>query len=472
MSIPRQEHAAVLLDNNRVLVVGGYSAASAELYNPATNSWSPAGAMQDARIYHAVVKLSNGKVLAVGGADEFGDPLASADLYNPATNRWSPTGALGVARGSLTLTLLNNGKVLASGGKLNVVYLTSTELYDPATATWTPTDSLATGRGGHTATMLANGSVLVVGGYNGDILDSVELFAPDTGTWSTIGSLATPRIGHTASLLADSVVIAGGYGPVGYIHAALSSTERLDVAYSLTVSASGPGTVAGAPASGSYPLGTVVQLTATSNPGSTFLGWTVDNLFRGWGSLLTFTMNGPHTVAAVFAGVPTFPDVSAADPANTAIGSLASRGIIKGYQDGTFGPNNSTQRSQMAALIARAMGWEQEDWGNPFVDGNGLDANLWRNVGTLAHYQVAFGYDPTHFAPTDAVTRAQTISFITRAMVAKGYWTQQADNPALFANVPASSGHRQDLATYVYYAGALPDPQSPAGQRDPRLVLA
>jgi hypothetical protein len=54
------------------------------------------------------------------------------------------------------------------------------------------------------------------------------------------------------------------------------------------------------------------------------------------------------------------------------------------------------------------------------------------------------------------VVYAQVISFITRGMVVKGYW-QQPENPALYPNIPADSGYRQDTATYVHYAGALPD---------------
>lgn len=41
-------------------------------------------------------------------------------------------------------------------------------------------------------------------------------------------------------------------------------------------------------------------------------------------------------------------------------------------------------------------------------------------------------------------------------MVTKGYWTPQPDNPAVYPNVPAGSGHREDLATYVHYAGPVP----------------
>jgi hypothetical protein len=55
------------------------------------------------------------------------------------------------------------------------------------------------------------------------------------------------------------------------------------------------------------------------------------------------------------------------------------------------------------------------------------------------------------------------ISFITRAMVAKGYWQAQPDDPALYPDVPAASGHRADLATYTFYAGAAPGTEPAAG---------
>ena len=151
-----------------------------------------------------------------------------------------------------------------------------------------------------------------------------------------------------------------------------------------------------------------------------------------------------------------FPDVPAGHPYHEAITQLASRGIIRGYQDGRFGPDDTTLRAQMAALIARAMGWDAEDHGNRFPDRGSVDSNLWRNVGTLAFYNVARGFPDGTYKPTNPVLHAQTISFITRAMVTKGHWQPQSDNPALYPNVPASSGHREDLATYHAHAGAVP----------------
>jgi hypothetical protein len=164
-----------------------------------------------------------------------------------------------------------------------------------------------------------------------------------------------------------------------------------------------------------------------------------------------------RNVVAAFAQRPSFADVPAGTPAEEAIAQLAARGIIHGYGDGTFGPADPVLRAQMAALIARAMGWDREDHGNAFPDRGTVDPDLWRNVGTLAFHNVAKGYPDGTYQPTGDVLYAQAISFIARAMVAKGYWQPQPDDPALYPNIPAASGHRADLATFVHYAGALPD---------------
>ncbi len=126
---------------------------------------------------------------------------------------------------------------------------------------------------------------------------------------------------------------------------------------------------------------------------------------------------------------------------------LVARGMIKGYGDGRFGPKDLITRAQMAALIARAMGWDQEAHGNPFSDEEGTDPDLWRNVGTLAHYGVVMGYGDGRFGPNDRVTQAQMFSFITRAMMVKEIWTAQP-----YISVPTiPEDHAQDINTYLYY---------------------
>ncbi len=152
----------------------------------------------------------------------------------------------------------------------------------------------------------------------------------------------------------------------------------------------------------------------------------------------------------------TFSDVPAGHPNHAAITALAARGIIRGYGDGRFGPEDPILRAQMAAIIARAQGWDGQEHGNPFSDRGSVDADLWRNVGTLAFYDVAQGFGDGTYKPTAQVLQAQTISLISRAMVAAGVWQTQPDDGSLYPNVPLASGHRADLATYVRYAGAVP----------------
>ncbi len=55
---------------------------------------------------------------------------SSAELYDPATGSWSATGSLATGRRYHTATLLPNGKVLVAGGYTGA-YLSSAKLYDP-----------------------------------------------------------------------------------------------------------------------------------------------------------------------------------------------------------------------------------------------------------------------------------------------------------------------------------------------------
>ena len=214
LGVGRQRHKATLLQNGKVLVVGGEDSSvnldSAELYDPATGSWTPTGNLSTARNRFTAALLQNGKVLVAGGVNSSGT-LNSAELYDPATGNWAPTGNLGEVRQLHTATLLNNGKVIIAAGANNCCMLDSAELYDPATGSWTPTGNLGGARRWHTATLLSNGKVLVAGGYDGALLASAELYDPTTGSWTATGSLNLARYSASATLLPNNkVLVAGG----------------------------------------------------------------------------------------------------------------------------------------------------------------------------------------------------------------------------------------------------------------------
>ncbi|EPX64445.1 hypothetical protein D187_005579 [Cystobacter fuscus DSM 2262] len=242
----RMGHTATLLNNGRVLLAGGMqcssSSPSAEVYDPAAAQWRATGGLLTCRSHHSAVMLNSGKVLLMGGRTGGGSStsLSSAELYDPATGTWTATGSLGTARTDFTATLLPSGKVLVVGGTTtNGSLLRSAELYDPATGTWTATGSLGIARGFHSATLLSSGKVLVVGGGGADKAQaaSAEVYDPATGAWTATNNRMTePRRNHSASLLLSSgqVLVAGGYHEYGGIKFSAEVYEPATGAWSTT----------------------------------------------------------------------------------------------------------------------------------------------------------------------------------------------------------------------------------------------
>ncbi len=224
MSVERSYHSATLLPSGEVLVAGGNdnggaTLATAELYDPATDSWRATGSMASPRYGQGSLLLPGG-VLVVGGGHWTSVPVpdATAELYSPASGTWSSAGSMATARWGPSLTLLPSGKVLAAGGETgtSLVATNRAEIYDPSSNTWSPTGSMAVGRVGHTATLLSSGKVLVAGGASaepstgGTSLASAELYDPATGAFGATGSLPGAVAFHRAVALPSGKVLAAG----------------------------------------------------------------------------------------------------------------------------------------------------------------------------------------------------------------------------------------------------------------------
>lgn len=147
MSTQRYAFAQLALPDGRVLVVGGRSTsqsslASAEIYDPNTGRFSPAGQMSTPRFFPLATLLPSGKVLVVGGRGMNG-PLASADTFDPAATdpaaAWQPAPSMSSPHAEGSIALRSDGNVVVSGGDVStsnsVVITNVTDIYSPSSGT-------------------------------------------------------------------------------------------------------------------------------------------------------------------------------------------------------------------------------------------------------------------------------------------------------------------------------------------------
>lgn len=249
---------------------GHRETASAEVFDPVTRQWSPTAPRSWPSFRHTATVLLDGRVLVAGGWELFGEPVVtpewhpSAELYDPASRQWSPAGSMAQARVEHTATLLADGRVLVTGGTTvrgehlaSRASLVSAEIYDPAAGHWSqveegaippppfrittavpPADGRVRVPGGmveppwgfdwsfNEATLLPDGRVLATGfvrhhqealfGPEYEIPTWAKVYDPSRETWFDAGRMAQPRSGHSATVLADGrVLIAGGTGKHG-----------------------------------------------------------------------------------------------------------------------------------------------------------------------------------------------------------------------------------------------------------------
>jgi len=234
MSIPRTRHASVTLQDGRVLVTGGITAggeavASAEFYNPSTDTWSSAGEMAEVRSGHTASLLGDGRVLIAGGS--------SLEIFDPSTGSFSFAGALLPARTDHAAAVLQDGRVLIAGGSSETGASTRVDVYEDG-AGLVALGDMSTARAALSATTMLDGGVLLVGGRNeaGD-LASAEAYYPASGSLTPAFPLSVPRSGHQAFLLPhnNNVLIVGGTSA-----GAASASAELYVPWRAEVRATGP----------------------------------------------------------------------------------------------------------------------------------------------------------------------------------------------------------------------------------------
>jgi M6 family metalloprotease-like protein len=153
--------------------------------------WAPTEPMTEARAGHVAVTLLDDRIFVIGTVQ------GVAEIFDPATDTWSITAPPASPHSSATAVLLTDGRVLVVGASNTED--DDTEIYDPTTDTWSSTGQLNHDRVRHSALALSDGRVLVAGGVFGEGFDNqpveeVEIYDPVSGNWSIVDSLAGQRI--------------------------------------------------------------------------------------------------------------------------------------------------------------------------------------------------------------------------------------------------------------------------------------
>ena len=221
----RFNHVAVLLRDGRVLVIGGQTPGTtdpdgnrsydqtptAEAWDPATGRFAPAGRMAAPMTMIAAWLEPDGRVRVVGVPTDLapdGDGPMAAETWDPATMASSPAAVDGSAMPGIEL---GGGRRLWADGDAAL-------MWDSATRTVQPVTSLPPNA---TKSMLPDGRVLVAGGAGGvdvgrrqdktiECGPQAQLWDPVSNVFATTGPLGLSRCRHTAAVLPDGRVLLVG----------------------------------------------------------------------------------------------------------------------------------------------------------------------------------------------------------------------------------------------------------------------
>lgn len=231
--------------SGKVLITGGLNEKrqalnSAEIYDPNTGTFTlTKGEMRHARFGHTATLLSDGTVLITGGATSGqaypylngrSGVIASAELYNPASDSFSEVGRMQVARvGHTASRIANTSNVLIAGGISGGIVTNTAELYNFSTKTFSTVGNMNYPRFLHSAASLSTGEVLIAGGSSDPKLQTSlqtrELFDDTKNTFVPINATSPPlmsfaRRGFAAGAdipieYSDMVVLPGGLDSMG-----------------------------------------------------------------------------------------------------------------------------------------------------------------------------------------------------------------------------------------------------------------
>lgn len=168
LTYARAAHQQIVISPDKFLVIGGHVngfnlTKNAELYNASTKLWETVVA-NDNRDMGFIAKLHSGKYLIGGGCSRaLGvGQLATSEIYDPTTNSFTPAASMAVARTNANAATLSDGRVLVVGNWYNSAGIA--EVYNPTTNSFTSTGACLVERAYPVIIPTNDGGAIVCGG--------------------------------------------------------------------------------------------------------------------------------------------------------------------------------------------------------------------------------------------------------------------------------------------------------------------
>jgi hypothetical protein len=378
---------------NKVYVAGGFIGGTAitstlRIYDIPSNTWT-FGSSMPASVEAAAGVVLNGKFYVIGG-DDFNASLNTNYIYDIAAGTWSTGAPLPAARTNLNGTTANGLVYVYGGEDAAFAAVNSLYAYNPTTNSWTTLASnpLGTANGNYAPiTTYGAGTLMVVGGST---VTAMGAFIPHASTyfydiasnsWSNGPALNTARTGHALGTLNDGRVIAYS-GLNANPPAVTPSTELLwprvvcatpTVAPSTTATATAP--VLTSTPSRTATFGPTTGTASATRTATFAISPTITHIIEATpipSSSATRTATSQVVTVTPTACTISFTDVPPDNVFYPFIRCLACRGIISGYDDGTFRPFNDITRGQIAKIVSNAAGFDEDPGPQIYedVDGN------------------------------------------------------------------------------------------------------
>lgn len=214
----RYGHTANLMPDGKVLIMGGMSPVASLpsetvlIFNPADNSIAVRASMTSARAFHTSSLLQNGQVFVAGGIGLDAEVPTNTtykettEIYDYATNRWTPSTAMAQQRAHHSAAVMPDGYVLLIGGyhdlrpgidddyELSYGYVREVEIFDPASTSISKKTPFPYYAKDTAVNLLPTGTLFVTGGQGVPGKDDTKTgsFTVNTGSYIDITAGTNP----------------------------------------------------------------------------------------------------------------------------------------------------------------------------------------------------------------------------------------------------------------------------------------